>query len=391
MKKLVSLFFFFLIFSAQGQQRIQEAYDLYQEAFQHYKKNEPGLARSVIDASLAIHETADSRYLSGLIFERDNKSLRAVSEYEAAVRLDPEYREAVFKKALIYLQFGNPEQAITDLSTLINTFDGGHATRSIMFQIDESGSNQNRLLTTNMMEAQLYQYRARAYQNTGDIGRALTDYNMALSIEALPDYFIGRGLLHLKNKNPQLAREDFLHAIEIYSSNHLAWYNLAVIDDKTVLPESLVLGADFAPTLSLLASKEIEKENYEKASEYLDQSILIQPNDVLSLINRGRVRLKLRKYPDARRDFSQAFKLDPKSVESLYLIGNSYYYEKNFKNALAYYQQYLSVDPMNGMIWFNAAMCHFELKNNDEACHHLSMADNYGMVQAAALLRKHCD
>ncbi len=390
MKKLVLLCFLVSAYAAHPQQRYQQAELLYHEAFQHYKKNELGLARSLVDESIQINETPESRYLSGLIYEQDQKPLRAVSEYEAAVNLSPEFREAIFKKALIYLEFGNPEQTVKDLSALLNNFSDFHETTIIMFQIDESGGNQNRLLTTNMLESQLYFYRAQAYQKLGADEQALNDYDIALDLERTPDYFIGRGLLHSKNKQYVLARQDFTRAISLDSTNHLAWYNLAAIDESVVLPKSMLLGAEFAPTLSLLASREMEKGNYENARHYLDRALSIDPRDDLSLVNRGRTKLKLRQYASARNDFSNALKINPQRFESLYLIGNAYFFEKDFVHALAYYDQFLTIDHTNGMIWFNAAMCQFELEDEQEACHYLERADHYGMMQASVMINKHC-
>ena len=390
MKKLVLLCCLFSFYLVYPQQRFQQAEQLYEEAYAHYKKTELALARSLCDASLQIRETPESRYLSGLIFERDYKPLRAVSEYEATVNLNPDFREAVFKKALIYLEFGNPEQAVKDLTSLLNNFSDFHETTSIMFQIDESGGSQNRLMTTNMMESQLYFYRARGYQKLGADEQALNDYSHAIERDHSPDYFIGRGLLHANKRQYVQARQDFKRAIALDSLNHLAWYNLAIIEDDLKLPASLVLGADFAPTLGLLASREMERGNYQIAGIYLNKALEINPKDDLALVNRGRARLKMKQYAAARNDFSKALKVNPKRFESLYLLGNAYFFEKDFTHALAYYDQYLSIDGTNGMIWYNAAMCHFELKNNQNGCHYLARADHYGMVQASAMIKKHC-
>tara|TARA_Y100001980_G_C14556900_1_gene352844 strand:+ start:29930 stop:31105 length:1176 start_codon:yes stop_codon:yes gene_type:complete len=390
MIRLVLLCLLFPIYIAYPQQRYQQAEQLYQQAFTHYKKSELGLARSLVDESIQFHETAESRYLSGLIFEKDQKPLRAVSEYEATVSLNPEFREAIFKKSLIYLEFGNPEQAVKDLTLLINTFNDFHETTTIMFQIDESGGNQNKLMTTNMMESQLHFYRAQAYQKLGADEQAINDYNEALSLDRTPDYYIGRGLLHSNNKQYVLARHDFTQAIALDSANHLAWYNLAILDTDVSLPPSVLLSAEFAPTLGLLATREIEKGNYQTARNYLDKAIKINPDDDLSLVNRGRAKLKMNDYASARNDFNQALRVNPQRFESLYLIGNAYFFEKNFKHALAYYDQYLAVDGTNGMVWYNAAMCHFENENDQDACHYLERADHYGMVKASAMIKEHC-
>ncbi len=390
MKWLFVIGFIVLLFTCYSQSGVRDAELLYQEAYEHFKNQELGLARSLIEESFVKYETSKARYLNGLMYESEGRELRAVSEYEAAVKLDPQYREAIFNKALIYLRFGDPSQTVSDLTTLINTQDQIHETTTILFQVDEAGANQNRIMTTNMMEAQLYHYRGQAYQKLDQPELALNDFENAISIEKKPDYLISRGLLYVTNERYDQAVKDFEHAISLDSGNHVAWYNLAVLEENTKIPISLIQSAEFAPTLSLLASREIKKGDLKKAITYLDKAIAIDATDAFSLINRGRILLKLSQYGKARRDFNTAFEISPKNIECLYLIGNAYFFEKNFKNALAYYDQYLAVDGLNGMIWYNAAMCHFEMDNSQEGCHYLQLADQMGMEQAMSMRNKHC-
>lgn len=389
MKRLALLFLLFSFFSGFSQ-RQQEAKILCNQAYRHYQKNELGLARHLVDQSISLLPTAESRYLSGLIFESERKPLRAVAEYEATVIMNPDSKEAYFKKALIYLSEGNPRNAINDFTFLINSYDHTEETTSVFFQIDESGGSQNKIMTFNMLEAQLYHYRGQSFQEMESFDQALDDYNTAIRLEPTPDYFISRGLLHMRLRKSASAVMDFREAVQIDPDNHVAWYNLALVDDNLSLPPSLTIGADFAPTLSLLASKEMDKRNYRQAIKYLNQAISINPRDALSLINRGRAKIKINQYANARADFVNAQKIDPKRSESLYLIGNSFFYSRRYKEALAYYNQYLAIDTENGNIWYNAAMCHFEIGNKNEACHFLQLASSNGMSKANSMMARYC-
>ncbi len=79
-------------------------------------------------------------------------------------------------------------------------------------------------------------------------------------------------------------------------------------------------------------------------------------------INRGRILPKMNQFVLARADFNHAKALEPERIEIYYLIGNSFFYEKQFERAAAYYNQYLTADPTNGMVWYNGAMSYLELE-----------------------------
>ena len=92
----------------------------------------------------------------------------------------------------------------------------------------------------------------------------------------------------------------------------------------------------------------------------------------------------------ARQDFIKAMQLNPSRSEVFYLIGNTLFNEKNFQGAVGFYERYLSVDSGYENVWFNAAMAYLSLGENDRGCDYLERANNLGMKQAEALLKKHC-
>lgn len=131
--------------------------------------------------------------------------------------------------------------------------------------------------------------------------------------------------------------------------------------------------------------------DYDLAILYLNKMIALGDNDALTFINRGRALAKMTEYRKARSDYQKALSIEAKRVESLYLIGDTYFYTKEFKAALVYYDQYLSVNPDDALVWYNGAMAHLELENNEEACHYLTNASRHGMAQSDAWKMKYCD
>ena len=52
------------------------------------------------EEALSLDATPETYYLNGLIYEALGKDLRAVSSYEAVLKLDPDHRESLFQKAI---------------------------------------------------------------------------------------------------------------------------------------------------------------------------------------------------------------------------------------------------------------------------------------------------
>ncbi|MEQ8473754.1 MAG: tetratricopeptide repeat protein [Marinoscillum sp.] len=386
MKSSITILFYFistLVFSQSG------ANQYYEEALKAYRRRSLTTADQAINQAINLKPNAKSYYLSGLIYEAMEKDLRAVSAFEAAVKLDPEYNEAIFQKALIYLNYGDPEQAFKDFNILLSK-DEVPQTRGIYFESDPTGEKSTKVMSMANMKSRLYHYRAQALTRLQRYNEALDDYNDAIGLDTLADYYVSRGLLHVKMSNDPDAIRDFEWAIVLEPQNQLAWYNLALLKPSIDLPDDLLAEMSFGPTLGLLASRAMDDGKYDEARRYFDQSIKNDPKDPLTYVNRGRTLVKLNMFAEARNDFNQARALDPTRFECLYLTGNTYFLEQDYESSIAFYNQYLTVDPKNAMVWYNAAISYLELDNPMEACHYLNKAQSLGMLQADEVIDKHC-
>ena len=370
------------------QSRQQQADALYQEALKAYRKRELNSASIQIEEALNLAQKAEYHYLNGMILESMKKDLRAASSYEAALQLDPHFDEALFQKSLIYLNYGNPSQAVKDLTMLIDR-GGVRTTRGVYFETDAASQRGTAITTLATLQSKLFYYRGQAYSEQGNYQVAIDDFNNAIQLDSLGEYFVGRGLTYQKMKNDPLAINDYKWAISLDSTDQIAWYNLALIYPDVELPDELLEDNTFGPTLSLLASEAMTERRYESAIRYLTQAI-VNEEEPLHFINRGRAYVKIGAFEKARSDFQAARKMDPSRFECFYLIGNTYFYERNHKLAVTYYNQYLTVNPKNAMVWYNGAMSYLELDEEMDACHFLNQANNLGMVQAREMINQHC-
>lgn len=390
MKHLLLIFLFFFTLQAYGQSRYTKAKQLYEDALESYKEGALGEAEYLIEESLYLNATGRSHYLSGLIYEALKKDIKAISAYEATLKYDPGHHEAIFQKAILYLNHGELRKAVEDFTFLLE--NESPVTRGVYFQIDPSGNSQNQVLSLASITAQLHHYRGQAYTKQKEYSKALDDFDAAVRADTVVDYLISRALLYAELGDHDPAVEDLRKALEVEPDNQLVWYNLVLLNPEIEIPDSLLLEAEFAPVLSLMGVRALDEGRLDQAMHYLDLYLEnSEIDDALAYINRGRARLKVKDYAGARRDFEKARKIDPSRAETLYLTGNTYFYQKQYKSALAFYNQYLSIDPTDAHVWYNGAMSYLEIDNTDEACHFLKNAKNYGMDSADEMIDRYCN
>ncbi|MEM0941523.1 MAG: tetratricopeptide repeat protein [Bacteroidota bacterium] len=363
--------------------------DYYNKARNCFDKYQLDSARYHINISLAKKPSAEDYFLSALIYEAQDAPLRALADYEAVTQRDSENIEAYFHKGLIYFKTASFVNAIQDFTYVIDHQDLSQ-TKAIYFGSDPHGVKGTFITTLQSMKSQVFQYRAMAYMESGEWDLALEDFKNSLQYDSTAELFINRSRLYSKMSNVEMAISDLKKAISLEPKNYLAWYNLALIDESTRLPEELINDESFSPLFNLMGANAYESKEFILAVQYYTKAIENTPDDDLALIGRGKVLLRTNKFEQARNDFVRALQLNPKRTEAFYLIGNSFFYEKSYDKALGFYEQYLSIDPLYSYVWYNAAMSYLSINELNKACNCLKKAADLSMLQASSMLKLHC-
>ncbi|MEQ9465861.1 MAG: tetratricopeptide repeat protein [Ekhidna sp.] len=365
------------------------AQDYYEQARSCFNRNQLDSARLFINHNLARKPNAQDYFLSAMIHEAEGKDLRALADYEAVIKHDPTNLEAYFQKGLIYYHSASTDQAIADFTHVIEN-QSGSETKAIYYVSDPAGASGTFLTTLQTMLSRVYQYRGMAYEKTGDWENALRDFTKAFEYDTTVDCYINRSQLYAKMGEEQAAIEDLKSAIRLDSGSYLAWYNLAILDESTQLPQQLMDDEEFAPMLNLVGANAYESGNFSLAAKYHSRAIEADPEDDLAYISRGKALLRMGDYGQARRDFIKAMQIESARTEAFYLIGNSLFYESKYQDAVGFYEQYLSIDRGYEHVWFNAAMAYLSLDEKEKGCSYLKNASKLGMKQADQMLDKHC-
>ncbi|MEO9482037.1 MAG: tetratricopeptide repeat protein [Ekhidna sp.] len=365
------------------------AQDFYDQARTKFNENDLDSARFYINKNLIRKPNSEDYFLSAMIHEAQNESLRALADYEAVIQKDPYNMEAYFQKGLIYYNSSSTEQAINDFTYVIDNH-GNSETRAIYYGNDPTGSKGTFLTTLQSMISNVHQYRGMAHQKMGDWDAALADFTAAFAYDSLADCFVNRSQLYAKMGRESDAINDLKEAIRLDSANYHAWYNLAILDENAKLPMSLLANEDFTPMLNLVGANAYERGDYDLSAMYHTKAIEANVNDDLARISRGKALLRIGAYGQARQDFIKALQLNSSRTEAFHLIGNTLFHEKKYKEAIGFYEQYLSLDTSYENVWFNAAMAYLNLDESDKSCQYLQKASALGMKQAADMIIEHC-
>lgn len=118
-----------------------------------------------------------------------------------------------------------------------------------------------------------------------------------------------RGIINMTSNHLREARNDFMKAIELDSTNTTAFYNAVKVNDLYIESKGSAI------------SKE-EKFNIDNQSlSLLNKAIEMDNNDVVLFMKRANIYFKYEFYDDAMKDYENAYKLNRKYVDLLYKAG----------------------------------------------------------------------
>src|SRR3989344_860516 len=166
----------------------------------------------------------------------------------------------------------------------------------------------------NPNDAEAYNNRGFNYYLSGDIDRAIEDYNKAIAINpnAAEAYYI-RGLAYHKKGQYDRAIEDYNKAIAL-SPNKVAAYNNRG-------------GAYY------------KKGQHDRAIEDFSKAIALRPNDAIAYYIRGLAYHNNGQYDKAIEDFNKAIALDPNNAEAYHNRGVIYYSNGQYDKAISDFQK----------------------------------------------------
>ena len=306
--------------------------------------------QSQATATAVAAELSKADYVrQGLVYAEQGDYGQAITYYDQAIELDPDYADAYFYQGLAYSNLGDHKQAIADYTKAI--------------ELDPN-------------YAKAYNNRGVAYYYQGDYEQAIADYSKAIELD--PDYaeaYNNRGVAHRKLGNYEQGIADYNKAIELdpnyveaYASRGYAYYGLSdyeqAIADYT---NAIELDPHYVEAYTSRGYAYYGLSDYEQAIADYTNAIELDPHYVEAYTSRGYAYYGLSDYEQAIADYTNAIELDPSYAKAYNNRGFAYYYQGDYEQAIADYSKAIELDPDYAEAYNNRGFAYYDLGDYEQA------------------------
>jgi tetratricopeptide (TPR) repeat protein len=258
---------------------------------------------------------------------REKKQLHAVQLYLRLISMEPGVISPYTELASLYAEIGEFDAGAEILRKAERKFPG---TTEIVFQL------------------------ARNYVRAGRFDPALTCLKK-FEGRKMPEVHYNLGLIYYFKKDYKRAEEQFRATFKINPDHPNIHESLGELLLKkgtyTEAAEWFRKGVKIKPddplNHYLLGVTYMKLDNWEKAQEELHVAVDLDPTQAVHWEMRGKCLFHLRKYDDAERHLLQALTLSSQASDTLIYLGRISIIKGEKEHALRYYQQVLSIDPIN--------------------------------------------
>ena len=162
---------------------------------------------AVIKANRETPEDLGAAFFNrGLTYHGKGQYDRAIQDYGQALKLRPNYPDALYQRGLAYRRSGQNDRAMQDYDQalrlkpdLVDALNSRCYLKAIIGQLQPALLDCNEALRLNPKNQFAFDSRAFAYLKLGMLDAAISDYSMALQIEPGRPYSLyGRGVARRK-------------------------------------------------------------------------------------------------------------------------------------------------------------------------------------------------
>jgi tetratricopeptide (TPR) repeat protein len=268
----------------------------------------------------------------------------AIRDCDRAIALKPDYREAYFRRATVYLNTGDNVRAIADY------------TQAIRLKPDSSSA-----LTL----------RGMAYAHKGDYDRAIEDYTRALQLE--PGFGMAEGgLAEAKAAKARMAGGQPL-------GDPRAWCKGKALPQEGFAQDLQISGCTTLIRSGKEKRTDLAEDFFNRASAYdfsgapdralpdFDQAIKLAPRNADAYYRRGSIYWLKADYDRAIADFTRAIKVDPKQAHYFSYRGYARYAKGQLDLAIGDYDQAIKLQPDNADAFVNRSLAYNGKADYDRA------------------------
>ncbi|MDI6758520.1 MAG: tetratricopeptide repeat protein [Candidatus Omnitrophota bacterium] len=251
----------------------------------------------------------------GMAYYSKGNFNQAISDFNKAIKVDPNYSIAYAKRGLAYFEKKDTAYAISDYTKAIAInprYEEAYYIRGLAYasqeKFEQAISDYAKAIEINPDYVQAYINRGFINTNKGNLEQAISDFDKALKIN--PDigavYYL-RGAAYANKGNLGQAILDYTKAIEKNPNDAQSYANRGLVCAYKIVSErSLKIDKNSPMAYINLSSIDINKEEFKAAISDCNKAIEINPNFPDAYINRLRVYIFMKEYDKAWNDLYKA-------------------------------------------------------------------------------------
>ncbi|HEY9667146.1 MAG TPA: tetratricopeptide repeat protein [Coleofasciculaceae cyanobacterium] len=273
----------------------------------------------------------------------------ARNAYDRAIQIQPDYWEA-------WLGRGNALDSLQQYKEAINSFDTALKSKPDSLeawnnrgnvqiklqQYSEAIASFDKAVELKPDNSQAWYRRGWALHNLRRYEEAVKSYDKAVEYKPdSPETWYQRGNAFINLKKYQEAVESYDKAVQFQPKFFQAWYSKG--------------------------SALINMRQYEQAFAAFDQAIKFNANDSESWYNRGWSLHQLQRYEEAVTSYNTAVRLRRNFHQAWYNLGNAFYNLKRYEDAIASYNRVVAIKPNHYEAWYSRGNALVNLKRYQDA------------------------
>jgi tetratricopeptide (TPR) repeat protein len=276
--------------------------------------------RAIIEYTKAIELDSNAAYLysnRGAAWGDIKNYDKAIADYTEMIRLDPNNATTFHNRGIVWFAQGNYEKAISDLTEAIHlkpNYPLAYTHRGIVWdeqrEFEKAIADHTEAIRLDSNYAFAYKNRGDAWLDIQDYEKALADYNEALRLDPnYADAFVGRAEVMVAQNRVENAVEEFEIAFRVDPNNaecrgRLAWIfattpKTFLVDGKRAV-ECAIQACELTDWIDdshigTLAAAYAARGKFDKALEFLDEAIEVNPHSHKETRDKMRAAFKARK------------------------------------------------------------------------------------------------
>lgn len=373
---------------------LEKASEYYEKGLQHQQNDETLLSIVYFDSAVLLKPNfQEALFSQASSFERVGQFSHALSNYEQILAHQPGFTGARFRKAVCLYELKQYSQAVNEIDALVSNAGPGN-TNAVFYRYSETDGLS--ISTDNQISAEYYLYRGLAYVQLKNYEKGMEDLDTAVVLSGgSADFLVNRGLARQTAGRKSEAETDYLAALQKSPGHELALLNLFTVNPaaaKQLLGTNaeLMSGEVLPELLAQQAYLAYMGEDYPEALDLYTKALNTKPGVADWIMNRSLCLMKLGNTAAAEEDLLTALRMRDFSERVYLYLGNLYYLEGRFQDAVSFYNQFIALEPAHSSAYFNRGLSFDQLGESDKACADLQKALQLGEKKSAEPLAAIC-